>query len=85
MSPKYGVHVFSNVGWQRDYFTANSLQEVKDKFAQWADDFAYRDEQTSATLDLFNPLDNADESHSDYPLAQVRFGPRGGVVIDTRI
>lgn len=85
--PKYGIHAFSTSGEvPRDYFTASTLTEAVERFSSWADSTgASRDGQTSATIDLYDSRDTADESHSDYPLGLIEFGPRGGVVVNTNI
>ena len=88
-SPKYSVHISGNgsTGFAREYVTAGSLGQVIEQLKRFATATLAEtrtvdgETEPGAVADVYpyDPRDNADESHGDYPIIRYAMGPRGGV------
>ena len=88
-NPKYSVHISGNgsTGFAREYVTVDTFGQAIAQLKRFAKaNFAETrtvdgDTESGAVADVYpyDPRDNADESHGDYPITRYAMGPRGGV------
>lgn len=88
-NPKYSVHISGNgsTGFARSYIVTRTLAQAEAALRDFAsanyavDSWADGETVPGAVADVYpyDPRDNADESHGDYPIVRYAMGPRSGV------